>query len=152
MYMNDEDLMAIAFEEVEMAYNRGECPIGAVIARNGEILARAGNRELELNDPTSHAEILVLREAGQLLKRPTFPEYTVYATLWPCPMCLNALLAAKIPKVLCGARSFMYIYKETFDPSRIATEGPIMTNECRSIFIKWLKDTGRNFILDYENI
>jgi tRNA(adenine34) deaminase len=141
------EIMAVALEEAKAAYKRGECPVGAVIVRNGDIIARAGNREIELKDPTAHAEILVLREAGQFLNQHTFPDCTVFTTLWPCPMCANALLRAKVPKVVCGAKSFKYIYEEMFSPSRILIEGPIMSDECRGIFIKWVKKPGYDFIL-----
>lgn len=146
--MNDKEIMAVAFEEANAAYQRGECPVGAAIVRNGDIIAQAGNREIELKDPTAHAEILVLREAGQFLNQHTFPDCIVYTTLWPCPMCANALLRAKVPKVICGAKSFNYIYEETFSPSRITLEGPIMSEECRGLFIRWVKETGRDFILN----
>ncbi|MFH1560528.1 MAG: nucleoside deaminase [Chloroflexota bacterium] len=150
--MDDRELMREAFEEARRAYERGECPVGAVIVRNGAIVARAGNRELESNDPTAHAEILVLRKAGQLLGQHTFPDCTVYTTLWPCPMCENALLRAKIPKVICGAQSFRYVYENTFNPSRISKVGPIMEDECRGIFIKWARETERDFVLDDEDL
>ena len=150
--MNDTEIMAIAFEEAQAAYKRGECPVGAVIVRNGTVVARTGNREIELKDPTAHAEILVLREAGQLLGQHTFPDCTVYTSLWPCPMCANALLRAKVPKVVCGAKSFEYIYDDTFNPSQLVTVGPIMTDECRDIFIRWAKETGREFILGDEDL
>jgi tRNA(adenine34) deaminase len=149
--MNDAELMSVALEEAKAAYERGECPIGAVIVRDDEIIARAGNREVELKDPTAHAEILVMREAGQILNKHTFPNCIIYTTLWPCPMCANALLRAKIPKVVCGAKSFEYIYDVTFNPSQLITEGPIMTDECREIFIRWAKETGRKFILGKED-
>ena len=144
--------MAVALKEAKEAHERGECPVGAVIVRNGDIIARAGNREIELKDPTAHVEILVLREAGQVLNQHTFPNCAVYTTFWPCPMCLNALLRAKVSKVVCGAKSFKYIYEETFSPSRIVMEGPIMSDECRDIFIRWVKETGRDFILGGENL
>ena len=150
--MNDKEIMKLAFKEANAAYERGECPVGAVIVRKGDIIARAGNREIELNDPTAHAEILVLRDAGQLLNQHTFPDCTVYTTIWPCPMCANALLRAKIPNVVCGAKSFKYIYEETFSPSRIVMEGPIMSDECRGIFIRWVKESGRDFILGGEDL
>ena len=150
--MNDREIMAVAFEEAKAAHERGECPVGAVIIRNGDIIARAGNREIELKDPTAHAEILVLREAGQFLNQHTFPDCAVYTTLWPCPMCANAFLRAKVSKVVCGAKSFKYIYEETFSPSRIVMEGPIMSDECRGIFIRWVKETGRDFILGDEDL
>jgi tRNA(Arg) A34 adenosine deaminase TadA len=150
--MNDIEIMTFAFEEAKAAYERGECPVGAVILRDDEIIARAGNRAIELKDPTAHAEILVLREAGQILNKHTFPDCTIYTTLWPCPMCANALLQAKISRVVCGSRSFAYIYNETFNPSRLITEGPIMNDECRGIFIQWVKETHREFILGNEDL
>jgi tRNA(adenine34) deaminase len=102
--MDDAALMCEALVEAQVAFDRGECAVGAVLVQGNEILARAGNREAELHDPTAHAEILVLREAGRRLGRHTFPDCTVYTTLWPCPMCENALLRAKIRRVVCGAR------------------------------------------------
>lgn len=145
--MRDIEIMKIALIEANDAFARGECPVGAVIVKDGDIIAQAGNREIELRDPTAHAEILVLREAGKILDRHTFPDCAVYTTLWPCPMCANALLRAKVPTVICGAKSFDYIYKETFDPSHLTALGPIMNDECRNIFIEWAKKTGREFIL-----
>lgn len=149
--MNEKEFMAEAFKEAQKAFDRGECPVGAVIVRNGIVIARVGNREIELNDPTAHAEILALREAGPLLGTHTFPDCTIYTTLWPCPMCENALLRAKVPRVVCGARSFKFIYENTFSPSRMSKLGPIMEKECRGIFIRWLKETGRDFVLEAED-
>jgi tRNA(adenine34) deaminase len=139
--MKDQDFMKEAFKEAQKAYKRGECPVGALLVHDGKIIARAGNREIELKDPTAHAEILVLREASQKLEQHTFRgDYTIFTTLWPCPMCENAMLQAKITKVVCGARSFKYIYENTFNKSRLSKSGPIMEKDCRNIFIKWLKD------------
>jgi len=107
--MDDKEFMNKAFKEAQKAYERGEAPVGALIVQNGNIIAGDGNREIELYDPTAHAEILVLRKAGQLLGQHTFPDCTVYTTLWPCPMCEAALLRAKIENVVCGAHSFKYI-------------------------------------------
>jgi tRNA(Arg) A34 adenosine deaminase TadA len=148
--MDDRTLMKEALVEAEAAYGRGECPVGAILVQNGEIVARAGNRESELHDPTAHAEVLVLREAGRLLKQHTFPDCTVYTTLWPCPMCENAMLRAKIHNVVCGARSFKYIYEVTFNPSNLPKVGPIMDQECRDIFVRWIESRGLTFILEHE--
>ena len=148
--MDDLEIMKIALLEAKKALKRGECPVGAVIVKDGKIIAKAGNRESELNDPTAHAEILVLREAGKLLKKHTFPECVIYTTLWPCPMCANSMIRAKIKKVVSGAKSFNYIMKETFNPDNLIYHGPILENDCRDVFIKWIKDTGREFILKEE--
>ncbi len=150
--MDDKDFMNEAFKEAKKAYEKGECPVGALIVQNEIILARAGNREIELKDPTAHAEMLVLREAGQVLGRHTFPDCIIYTTLWPCPMCETAMIQAKIPKVICGARSFKYIYEKTFNKSRLTQLGLIMEKECRGIFINWCKKIGRYDILEAEGL
>jgi tRNA(adenine34) deaminase len=150
--MNQEELIGEAFKEAEKAFDRGECPVGAVLVRDGAIVARAGNQELQSHDPTAHAEILVLRQAGALLGTHTFPDCTVYTTLWPCPMCENALLRAKVPEVVCGARSFKYIYENTFDSSKLSKVGPILEDACRGIFVRWIRETGRNEILEGEGL
>lgn len=121
--MDDTTLMREALLEAQAAYDRGECAVGAVLVRDGRVVARVGNRETELHDPTAHAEVLVLRDAGRLLGRHTFPDCTVYTTLWPCPMCENAMFRAKVREVVCGARSFRYIYEVAFDPSACRRSG-----------------------------
>jgi len=67
-------------------------------------------------------------------------------------MCEAALLRAKIENVVCGAHSFKYIYENTFDKSKLSKRGPIMEEACKGIFIKWLKETGREFILEAEGL
>jgi tRNA(adenine34) deaminase len=140
--------MAEAFKEAQLALERGECPVGALLVRDGLIVARAGNEELQSFDPTAHAEILVLRRAGALLGTHTFPDCTVYTTHWPCPMCENALLRAKVPQVVCGARSFRFIHNNTFDPRKLIRVGPVMEEECEGVFVKWIRETGRDFRFD----
>ncbi len=144
--------MREALLEARAALDRGECAVGALLVQDGQIVARAGNREAELHDPTAHAEILVLREGGLRLGRHSFPDCTVYTTLWPCPMCENALLRAKVPRVICGARSFKYIYEVTFEPSQLQKIGPTMQEECRELYVQWLKQRGLEMILDYEGL
>jgi hypothetical protein len=65
-------------------------------------------------------------------------------------MCENALLRAKVPRIVCGARSFKYINKVTFDPSHLRKIGPTMQEECREIYVRWLKRRGLDIILKYE--
>ncbi len=148
--MDGSTLMREALIEAQAAFDRGECAVGAVLVKDGQIVARSGNREIELHDPTAHAEILVVREAGRLLGRHTLPDCTVYTTLWPCPMCENAMLRAKIPTVVCGARSFKYIYEVSFSPARLTRIGPTMERECRDVYVRWIKRRNLDAILDYE--
>ena len=98
------DFMKIALEEAEAAAQRGEVPIGAVlVGPQGQILASAGNRTEELNDPTAHAEILVLRAATAAAESPRLPECELYVTLEPCAMCAAAISFARLRKVVFGA-------------------------------------------------
>ena len=144
--------MEEALRSAQRALEAGEVPVGAVVVCQGRVVGRGWNRNLADCDPTAHAEVLVLREAGRLLGQHTFTDCTVYTTLWPCPMCENAMLRAKIRGVVCGGRSFKYIYEVTFNTSNMPKLGPIMDQECREIFIRWLKKTGRTFILEHEGL
>ena len=96
--------MGVALEEARAAANRGEVPVGAVlVSPDGEVLARAGNRTRELNDPTAHAEILVLRAACARAGSERLPDHDLYVTLEPCAMCAAALAAARIRRIYYGA-------------------------------------------------
>jgi tRNA(adenine34) deaminase len=98
------EAMAIAIEEAKAAANRGEVPVGAcVVSATGEILARAGNRTLELKDPTAHAEMLALREAAAKLGSERLTDCDLYVTLEPCAMCAGAISHARIRRVYFGA-------------------------------------------------
>lgn len=94
--------METAFAEAEAAAQRGEVPIGAVIVHNGTVLAKAGNRTRELNDPTAHAEILAIRAACHILQSERLPEADLYVTLEPCPMCAAAISFARIRRLYFG--------------------------------------------------
>ncbi|MGR3624092.1 nucleoside deaminase [Pseudophaeobacter sp.] len=96
--------MDIALDEARAAAQRGEVPVGAVlIAPDGQVVARAGNRTRELSDPTAHAEILVLREACAGAGSERLQGHDLYVTLEPCAMCAAALAAARIARVYYGA-------------------------------------------------
>lgn len=95
--------MDIALGEARKAAERGEVPVGAVLVRNGEVLAADGNRTLELADPTAHAEVLVLRAACRALDSQRLPDCDLYVTLEPCPMCAAAISFARIRRLYFGA-------------------------------------------------
>src|SRR4051794_89101 len=99
----DTGLMRLALDQAERAASHGDVPIGAVVARDVEVLASAANeRELRL-DPTAHAEILAIRAAAEALGGWRLPETTLYVTLEPCAMCAGAIVLARIPTVVFGA-------------------------------------------------
>ena len=95
--------MPLALEQAKKAATRGEVPVGAVIVLNGMLLASAGNRTRELNDPTAHAEILAIRDACSKLGVDRLTDASIYVTLEPCPMCAAAISNARIAKLFYGA-------------------------------------------------
>jgi tRNA(adenine34) deaminase len=98
-----ERLMALAIEHARQAERHGDVPIGAVVAREGEPLAAAGNERELRRDPTAHAEILAIRAAAEALGGWRLPGTTLYVTLEPCAMCAGAIVLARIPTVVYGA-------------------------------------------------
>ena len=96
--------MLAALAEAEAAAARGEVPVGAVIvAADGAVLAKAGNRTRELADPTAHAEMLAIREACRLLGSERLGDADIYVTLEPCPMCATAISFARLRRLYFGA-------------------------------------------------
>jgi len=95
--------MDAAFEEARLAAARGEVPVGAAIVREGKILARAGNRTRELNDPTAHAEMLAIRAACQAEGAERLTGADLYVTLEPCAMCAGAISFARIRRLYFAA-------------------------------------------------
>ncbi len=96
--------MDIAIEEAERAALRGEVPVGAVIvSKAGDVIARAGNRTREINDPTAHAEVLAIRSACKALGQERLTGCDLYVTLEPCPMCAAAISNARVARLYYGA-------------------------------------------------
>ena len=100
---NDLRFMHLALEEARHAGACGEVPIGAVVVRAGEVLARAGNAREMAGDPTAHAEILALRAAAHVVGGWRLIDCQLYCTIEPCPMCMGACLNARIARVIYGA-------------------------------------------------
>ncbi|HEX3324667.1 MAG TPA: tRNA adenosine(34) deaminase TadA [Solirubrobacterales bacterium] len=98
-----ERMMALAVERARGAERHGDVPIGAVVARDGEPIAAAGNERELRADPTAHAEILAIRAAAEALGGWRLPGTTIYVTLEPCAMCAGAIVLARIPEVVYGA-------------------------------------------------
>lgn len=95
--------MALALAEAKAAAARGEVPVGAVLADGNTVVASAGNRTRELNDPTAHAEMLAIREATQKLSAERLTDLDLYVTLEPCTMCAGAISFARIRRLYFGA-------------------------------------------------
>jgi tRNA(adenine34) deaminase len=99
----DEEFMRLALAEAERVAEHGDVPIGAVVVREGELLAAAGNERERRGDPTAHAEILALRAAAERLGGWRLPDAVLYVTLEPCAMCAGAIVLARVPRVVYAA-------------------------------------------------
>jgi tRNA(adenine34) deaminase len=99
----DLQLMRVALDRADAAAEHGDVPIGAVIARGGELLAAAGNERELRGDPTAHAEILALRESAGKLGGWRLPGTTIYVTLEPCAMCAGAISLARVERLVFAA-------------------------------------------------
>ena len=95
--------MRAALRECQKAVNSGEVPVGAVIVKDGKIIARGFNKNITATDPTAHAEIVALRRAAKKLGNYRLNDCTIYVTLEPCAMCASALVHARIKKIVYGA-------------------------------------------------
>jgi tRNA(Arg) A34 adenosine deaminase TadA len=146
---DDHIYMRAALEEAELAEARNEVPIGAVLvdAQSGEIVAKAGNRTIELHDPTAHAEILVIREMCEKLSTQRIPDYHLYVTLEPCTMCAGAIAFARIPRLVIGAidtkgGGVLHGVKFFDQPTchhKIEISHGIMEDECSAILKNFFK-------------
>jgi len=101
--MTDLDFMQSALTEARLAAEAGEVPIGAVVVREGEVIARGQNRVLRDLDPTAHAEIVALRAAATALGNYRLPGCTLYVTLEPCAMCAGAMIHARLDRLVYAA-------------------------------------------------
>jgi len=99
----DEDFMREALALAARAADAGEVPVGAVVVRQGRIIGRGSNRPVSSSDPTAHAEIVALREAAAAEGNYRLPGCELYVTLEPCPMCVGAMVHARIARVFYGA-------------------------------------------------
>ena len=102
-FASDEQYIRNALDLAREAVKRNEVPIGAVVVRNGSILAAATNRTIRDQDPTAHAELLAIREASSKLDSWRLDDCTLYVTLEPCAMCAGAIVLARIKRVVFGA-------------------------------------------------
>ena len=134
-------MMALAIEQARDAERHGDVPIGAVLARGEEVLAAAGNERELRADPTAHAEILAIRAAAEALGGWRLPGTTLYVTLEPCAMCAGAIVLARIPTVVYGARdpkagaagSVLDVLSEPALNHRPEVTGGVLGDECAAL-------------------
>ena len=101
--LRDEHFMRRALREAERGFKEGEVPVGAVVVKEGRVLARAHNRPIHLKDPSAHAEVLALRRAARKLGNYRLTGCTLYVTIEPCAMCAGAITQTRLARVVFGA-------------------------------------------------
>ncbi len=149
--MSDEKYMLLALEEAKKAAEIGEVPIGAVIVRDGEVIAAAHNERETVFDATAHAETSAIREACQKLHGWHLTNCTLYVTLEPCPMCAGAIINSRIDRVVFGAYdnregSFGSLINLASYPysSRPEIVGGVMEKECKAVLSEFFKKIREN--------
>lgn len=145
---NDLYWMRLALEKAHEAALHGEVPVGAVLTLNGEFIASGANSVIGCNDPSAHAEIITLREAGKKLGNYRFPGAHLYVTLEPCTMCMGALIHARIERLIFGALdpktgaagSLYTIGKEQPLNHQIHIVGGVLSEQCSDIITAFFKN------------
>ena len=139
--------MRAALEQARLAIDAGEVPIGAIVAIDGQIVARAFNQPIRAVDPTAHAEVLALRAAAQEIGNYRLPGAMLYVTVEPCLMCVGALVHARVKDVVFGAPelrwgalvSSLRAHEAPGLNHRLAVTGGVMELECRELIQQFFR-------------
>ena len=146
--MDDRAAMLAAIEEAEQALNEGEMPVGCVIVKDGEIIARGHNLREQTGDPTAHAEIAAIREAARRMRDWRLEGCTLYVTLEPCPMCAGAISQARVSRLVYGAADARYgcagsVYRIPEDPAFThfcPCDGGVLAQPCRALIARFFAE------------
>jgi tRNA(adenine34) deaminase len=144
----DHQFMRQAIEQARLAALAGEVPVGAVLVRNGEVIAKAFNQPITLHDPSAHAEMLALRAAAKTEENYRLTGSTLYVTLEPCVMCSGAMLHARVDRVVYGAPdpktgaagSVLDVFSSKQINHQTKVEGGIMGEECGQLLRSFFKE------------
>ena len=144
---SDEKWMALAIKQAIKSDNEGEVPVGAVMVKDGQLIAQAHNQPISTNDATAHAEIQLLRAAGKYQKNYSLIDTTIYVTLEPCAMCLGAMMHARIARIVfgasdhktgvCGSRADLTT--ESFFNHEMEISRGILEKECKELLQSFFK-------------
>ena len=146
--MGDAAWMAEALREAELAAREGEIPVGCVIVRDGQLVARGHNLREQTGDPTAHAEVVAIRRAAQALGCWKLSGCTMYVTLEPCPMCAGAISQARVARLVYGASDPAYgcagsVYRIPEDPAFnhfCTCDGGALEADCRGLMENFFKN------------
>jgi len=143
--------MGAALDQARLGLAAGEVPVGAVLVVGDQIIASAFNQPIRANDPTAHAEVLVLREAARLLGNYRLTDATVYVTVEPCLMCVGAMVHARVREVVYGAAepkagALVSSIRALESPGlnhRFAVTAGVLEDECRAIIQEFFREKRR---------
>jgi tRNA(adenine34) deaminase len=149
--MTDEDYMRLALAAAAQASAAGEVPVGAVIVKDGEVIATGFNQPIGLHDPTHHAEIAALRAASAALGNYRLPGCTLYVTLEPCVMCAGAMMHARLSRVVFGAAdpktgacgSVVNLFAEAQLNHHAEVAGGVLADECGTMLSSFFAERRR---------
>jgi tRNA(adenine34) deaminase len=149
---SDEDFMRLALAEAEKAGGRGDIPIGALIVRDGSVIAASANEREARNDPTAHAEVLALQAAAGVVGSWRLNGCTMFVTLEPCPMCAGALVLARIDRLVWGAQNTdagaaLTLYNIPQDPRlnhQMEITPGVLAEDCGDILKRFFADRRRS--------
>lgn len=146
--MNDMDYMGLALDEAKKAYAIGEVPIGAIIVKDGEVIAAAHNLRETGHDATAHAEVMAIRQACEKIGHWRLTGATLYVTIEPCPMCAGALVMSRVARLVYGAadykagavESLFNITNHSGLNHRIEVTAGVREEECRSLMKEFFRE------------
>ena len=147
MIMKNE-FMRLAIEQAKIAASEGEVPVGAVIVKNGEVIAEGRNFRERSGLAEGHAEMMAIHEACKALHSPFLEGCDIYVTLEPCPMCAGAILQARMHKVIFGAYeeksgavgSVLNLFYDYRFPHNVLFEGGVLQEECKTLLRDFFKE------------
>lgn len=144
----DRQFMQQAIEQANLAALAGEVPVGAVLVREGKVIAAGFNQPITRHDPSAHAEMQALRQAALSEQNYRLPGSTLYVTLEPCVMCAGAILHARVERVVFGAHdpktgaagSVLDVFSSTQINHQTSTQGGVMSDECGQLLRNFFKE------------
>src|SRR5271154_146868 len=153
------EFMQLALEEGRGAALAGEVPVGAVLVRDGEVIARSGNRTIRDCDPTAHAEIVVLREGARKIGNYRLAGTVLYVTIEPCSMCAGAIIQARVPRVVYGCddpkggavRSCFEILTHPRLNHQVEVTSGMLSNECAALIHAFFAERRYRVVLVFSS-
>jgi len=139
--MFHQDWMRLALIQAELAFERGEVPIGAIVVHKGEVIASAYNEKEQRKDPTAHAEVIAIQRAAEVLGSWRLTDAILYVTLEPCPMCAGAIIQSRLKRIVYGCAdlkggatgSVMNVLDYTLWNHRVDVVAGVLEEECSEI-------------------